>query len=600
MLQSIKSQLVAFGAAAAAFIALMGGTGLVALQQVQRALADTTRDAVAIRNHIQGDMLHDALRADVFAGLLAAKAGHTEAIGATRAEADARFKEFREVMQANLQAHLSPEIDNALKALQPEVQAYGAQAVQLLGLMATDLAAAERDMPTFITRFDRLAQTMSAARDRIQAQVLETQRAADERANSSMLGVAGVGALAIALATVTGWLLYRRINQPLQTLHGVVQRVNAGEMQARAQLTRQDELGAFSRAFDQLLDERIASLEKAARENEQLNNSVIALLQTVFQLSNKDLTVRAEVSEDVIGTLSASINQLSDATGHTLAEVAHIAERVREASEFVSQQAERVDQTAQNERQALERMAGELSRAVKQLVQVAQLSDHSNKAAEKAAAATDGALRAVSATVRGMDELRESISETEKRFKRLGERSQEISSVVSLINTISERTHMLAMNASMQAATAGEAGRGFAVVAEEVQRLSESSRQATQQIGQLVHNIQVETNETLYTMNRLITQVVAQSEQAQAAGTQMTETQTTTAQLVQLVRQIAEFSDQQSLLARELQLSVSKLNKGSEQTVNAVGEQTRSTATLVSFSRRLAEAVSQFKLPEPA
>lgn len=133
-----------------------------------------------------------------------------------------------------------------------------------------------------------------------------------------------------------------------------------------------------------------------------------------------------------------------------------------------------------------------------------------------------------------------------------------------------------------------------------MQRLSESSRQATTQISQLVQNIQLDTNETLYTMNRLISQVVAQSEQAQRAGEQMTLTQSTTAQLVQLVQQIAQFSERQSLLARELQLSVSKLNKGSEQTVSAISEQSRSTVTLVDFARRLAEAVSQFKLPQAA
>jgi methyl-accepting chemotaxis protein len=408
-------------------------------------------------------------------------------------------------------------------------------------------------------------------------------------------------AFAVLLTVATAMTVFlRRFMQPISHLHQTVNAVAQGQTDARSQLTQPDEIGELGRAFDQLLDERIAQLEKANKENEQLNTNVISLLQTVFQLSNKDLTARAAVTEDVIGTLSSSINQFSDETGRTLAEVNQIATQVREASEFVSQQASRVDQTAQGERKSLDQMAQQLQRATKQLVQVAQLSDDSNKVAEKASAATDGALRAVSATVRGMDDLRESISETEKRFKRLGERSQEISSAVSLINTISERTHMLAMNASMQAATAGEAGRGFAVVAEEVQRLSESSRQATTTISQLVQNIQLETNETLYTMNRLITQVVSQSEQAQRAGEQMTLTQTTTAQLVTLVQQIAQFSEQQSLLARELQLSVTKLNKGSDQTVTAISEQTRSTVTLVDFSRRLSDAVAQFKLPQAA
>lgn len=410
-------------------------------------------------------------------------------------------------------------------------------------------------------------------------------------------------AVAFAVLVVVGALMavfLRRFMQPINQLHGTVTAVAKGETGARSKLSQPDEIGELGRAFDNLLDERIAQLEKAQKENETLNNSVINLLQTVFQLSNKDLTARAAVTEDVIGTLSSSINQLSDETGRTLFEVRSIADEVRRASESVNQQAGQVDATAQGERAALEQMASNLARAAKQLSQVSQLTEHSNKTAEQVSTVTQTAQRSVAATVRGMDQLRESISETEKRFKRLGERSQEISSAVSLINSISERTHVLALNASMQAATAGEAGRGFAVVAEEVQRLSESSRQATQQISQLVQNIQLETNETIFTMNRLISQVVTQSEQAQQAGEQMTQTQQITTQLVSLVKQIAEFSQQQSLLSRELQLSVSKLNKGSEATVSAISQQTNSTQTLVESSRRLIEAVSQFNLPQPA
>ena len=403
----------------------------------------------------------------------------------------------------------------------------------------------------------------------------------------------------LVVGPLLAWFL-RNFMRPIRRLHDTVRLVAEGDSKARSQLLQADEVGDLGRAFDSLLDERIAQLESAQKENETLNQSVINLLQTVFQMSNKDLTVRAAVTEDVIGTLSSSINQLSDETSRTLQEVRRIADEVQRASESVNHQAGQVDETAQGERQALEQMSAQLTRATRQLTQVAKLSEQSHRSAGQASAATDAALKAVGATVRGMDQLRESISETEKRFKRLGERSQEISSVVSLINTISERTHVLALNASMQAATAGEAGRGFAVVAEEVQRLSESSRQATQQIAQLVHNIQLETNETVYTMNRLISQVVSQSEQAQQAGDQMTQTQHTTAELVAVVQQIASSSEQQSLLARELQLSVAKLNKGSLATVSAISEQTRSTETLAHSSRKLLEAVSQFTLPQSA
>jgi methyl-accepting chemotaxis protein len=406
--------------------------------------------------------------------------------------------------------------------------------------------------------------------------------------------VIGLGVVAVAGFAVSVFL--QRFLKPIQTLSDTVQKVASGETAARSQLTEQDEIGDLGRAFDGLLDDRIASLEKSAKENETLNNSVIDLLQAVFQLSNRDLTARAPVTEDIIGTVASSINQFSDETGRTLGDVQRIAEQLALTSESVRVQSVMVEETARAERDALQAMSNNLTQATTQLAQVAELSEQSNKAAGVATDATQNALAAVQGTVQGMDQLRESISDMEKRFKRLGERSQEISTAVQLINAISERTHVLALNASMQAATAGEAGRGFAVVAEEVQRLSDSSRQATSTISQLVGNIQAETNETLFTVNRLIGDVVRQSELAQRAGVQMNQTQQTTQQLVSLVRQIAQFSEQQAKLAADLQKSVVEINAGTEQTSAAIAEQTTSTQMLADSSRQLTAAVGQFKL----
>ena len=412
----------------------------------------------------------------------------------------------------------------------------------------------------------------------------------------SLLRALVIGLGVVALAAVAVSLFLRQFLRPIQTLSDTVQKVASGESSARSQLTEQDEIGQLGRAFDGLLDDRIGTLEKAAKENETLNNSVIDLLQAVFQLSNRDLTARAPVTEDIIGTVASSINQFSDETGRTLSEVQSIAQQVALTSESVRVQSVMVEETARAEREALNAMSTNLNEATDQLAKVSSLSEQSNTAAGLAADATQNALVAVQGTVQGMDQLRESISDMEKRFKRLGERSQEISTAVQLINAISERTHVLALNASMQAATAGEAGRGFAVVAEEVQRLSDSSRQATATISQLVGNIQAETNETLFTVNRLIGDVVKQSELAQRAGVQMGQTQQTTQQLVGLVRQIAQFSEQQARLAASLQQSVLDINAGTEQTSNAIAEQTASTQSLAESARQLTAAVDQFKL----
>jgi methyl-accepting chemotaxis protein len=232
--------------------------------------------------------------------------------------------------------------------------------------------------------------------------------------------------------------------------------------------------------------------------------------------------------------------------------------------------------------------------------QVASLAEQSNRSAERATQATDSALETVNGTVKGMESIRETISETEKRIKRLGERSQEITGIVNLINTISERTHVLALNASMQAAVAGEAGRGFAVVAEEVQRLAESSRNATQQIGTLVGNIQLETNETIATVNRTISQVVLGSEQAQKAGEQMRLTQQITGELVAQVRRIAASSETQKVASAELLKSVQGIGHSTERTAQQIETQNHETETLLDSARRLVESVNVFKLPKLA
>jgi methyl-accepting chemotaxis protein len=414
---------------------------------------------------------------------------------------------------------------------------------------------------------------------------------------SSLLRALLIG---LGVVTVAGFLVaafLRRFLKPIDTLATTVNAVAKGDLAARSKLVEKDEIGQLGRSFDNLLDERISGLEKARVENENLNESVISLLQAVFQMSNRDLTVRAEVTEDVVGTVSSSINQFAEETGRTLTDVQAIADQVRTASQSVHAQSLAVVETSEQEQRSLETMSKALVQTTQQLSRVAALSARSNSAAEETASATKSAQTAVDGTVKGMNELRESISEMEKRFKRLGERSQEISAAVALVNAISERTHVLALNASMQAATAGEAGRGFAVVAEEVQRLSDSSRQATAQITQLVNNIQGETNETVFTVNRLITDVVKQSEMAQQAGTQMAQTQTTTQELVELVKQIAVFSQSQNQLAQILQRGVTALSDEAAKTNKAITEQSVTTLALVDFAERLNTSVGVFKLP---
>jgi methyl-accepting chemotaxis protein len=380
-------------------------------------------------------------------------------------------------------------------------------------------------------------------------------------------------------------------------MQDTVTAIAGGDMSARSQLGGDDEFGQLSRAFDNLLDDRVSRLADAERENEDLNNSVVQLLQAVAQLSNKDLTAKAPVTANVIGTVSDSINLLSYETGRVLSEVTSIAAQVKLSTERVKRQAESVNASAVAGRSDVERAGENLANASKVMTQVAELAAASNRAAEQATTSTTTALGSVNETVRGMEGIRESIAEAEKRIKRLGERSQEITGIVNLINTIAERTHVLALNASMQAAAAGDAGRGFAVVAEEVQRLAESSRQATQQIAQLVNNIQIETADTINTVNKTISQVVAGSELAAKSGQQMRETQQSTASLVELVKRITSSAQVQMKITTELRNRVHQIGASTEKTAAEILLQSEATADLSKSADRLVESVRVFKLP---
>ena len=311
------------------------------------------------------------------------------------------------------------------------------------------------------------------------------------------------------LLSVILYLFGRSLVKPIQSLQSTIHDVNEGRFDARCNMNREDELGELSNAFDKLLDERVAQLSDTERENDQLNESIVELLKSVAQLSKKDFTTRVPVFEDVTGAVGDSLNLLAKETGDALSEVRKISMKVARVSSQVKDQTTTVMGEAHKERQQAENAMNELRVASSAMQKISSDAQQANEQADSAFKNTQVALDTVNESVQGINSIRDTISETEKRIKRLGERSQEITGIVNLINNISERTHILALNASMHAASAGEAGRGFAVVADEVQRLAENAREATKEIGTLVNNIQVETADTVVAMNDVITQVAS-------------------------------------------------------------------------------------------
>ncbi|MBL8452166.1 MAG: type IV pili methyl-accepting chemotaxis transducer N-terminal domain-containing protein, partial [Zoogloea sp.] len=268
-----------------------------------------------------------------------------------------------------------------------------------------------------------------------------------------------------------------------------------------------------------LAAERLKEAAEFERNNTQ--QAILRLMNEMGDLADGDLTVRATVTEDITGAIADSVN-------YTIEELSVLVRRINDAAIRVTSATESAQQTsdeliAATERQAQElRLAGEtaqtmassMSAASEDALQSAQVARRSLEAAQKGAAAVED-------TIKGMNDIREKIQETSKRIKRLGESSQEIGEIVELISDITEQTNVLALNAAIQAASAGEAGRGFSVVAEEVQRLAERSAEATKQIGAIVKTIQTDTGDAVAAMENATRDVVDGAHLSETAGQEL-------------------------------------------------------------------------------
>lgn len=402
----------------------------------------------------------------------------------------------------------------------------------------------------------------------------------------------------LILFTFTLYLISRSIVKAMKKLQETVVNVNAGDLDARSKLNRTDELGQLGIAFDKLLDERLHTLAESEKQTELLNESVINLIRSVSTLAqNKDLAVKIPVSEDITGAIGDSLNLLSKEISNTLKEVKETSRQVASVSNIVKDQSDHVIEVANQERQEVELTTTLLSDAVESMNLIASSAQDANVKASTTIVNTQKALDTVMQSVDGINAIRGTIGETEKRIKRLGERSQEITGIVNLINSIAERTHILALNASMHAASAGEAGRGFAVVADEVQRLAENAREATSEISTLVNNIRVETTDTVTTMNIAISQVAEGTRLAEQASMNMIETQEATNDLVNSVKDIADRSITQATASNKVLEMTKQIQSSTVETGKELLEQTKNTDRLVQYSADLVLSVGVFKLP---
>jgi len=410
-----------------------------------------------------------------------------------------------------------------------------------------------------------------------------------------ILSALAIGAGLILLSILTSFLFASRLVFPINYFQGIIQRFNAGEETVRVNAKGDDEIAELAQTFDKLLDERAQTLKSISEENDALNESIIGMLYVASELSKGDLTAKMTVNADVTGTLADSLNLVMEQTGKALNVVKDTAKDVKISSNKVEEQANMVLDVSQQELIVIRKTTETLNSSSESLKQIAQLAKQCDISANANIIATDSAKENVLASVRGMNAIQEEITETEKRIKRLSERSGEIASITDIIQNIAERTHVLALNANMHATVAGDAGRGFAGVANEIQRLAENASEATDKIDLLVKNIQADTADTMKTMQVTINHVSEGNKVAKQASIQIEETRDKSYELAKQVQEIVAHSVNQANISIKLQQQALQLRKSHTETAKQLDEQKQQTSKLVTYANNLSESIAAFK-----
>ena len=355
-----------------------------------------------------------------------------------------------------------------------------------------------------------------------------------------------------------------------------------------------------SRQRQMLAEQQRHSAELQQQEGKRVNDAnqaaILRLMNELQTVAEGDLTQEATVTEDITGAIADSVNYTVEELRSLVANVQSTATRVAQTTSKVETTSTELLATSTEQLREIRETGQSVLDMAARINDVSAQAQESASVARQSLQAAESGLTAVQNAIGGMNSIRDQIQETSKRIKRLGESSQEIGEITELIADITEQTNVLALNAAIQAASAGEAGRGFSVVAEEVQRLAERSGDATRQIAALVKAIQTDTQDAVAAMERSTQGVVEGARLSDNAGTALSEIDSVSRRLADLIEQISSAASKEADQANEVASNIQHIFAVTEQT----GESTRSTANQVRDLARMADelrqSVARFKI----
>jgi twitching motility protein PilJ len=340
---------------------------------------------------------------------------------------------------------------------------------------------------------------------------------------------------------------------------------------------------------------RVRALE-SEQENKRNQEAILRLLNEMGNLADGDLTVQASVTEDVTGAIADSINFTIEELRTLVKGINSATDQVAKATTDAQAISNRLYEASQRQNKEIQQASASVLQMAQSINEVSQTAAQSARVAQQSLAAAEKGGQAVQNQISGMNEIRTQIQDTAKRIKRLGESSLEIGEIVELISDITEQTNVLALNAAIQAASAGEAGRGFTVVAEEVQRLAERSGEATKQIDAIVKTIQADTQDAVAAMEKSTVGVVEGTKLSDAAGQALDEIRRVSRELAELIGGISAQTQKQSASVSDVTRGMQGILKITEETTEGTKQTNVSIGQLTKLAAELRSSVAGFKV----
>ncbi|MEM7112567.1 MAG: nitrate- and nitrite sensing domain-containing protein [Chloroflexota bacterium] len=442
------------------------------------------------------------------------------------------------------------------------------------------------------TRIDLFKQV----EDQLTVSLVDTSTGIQNAAQVNLIISIVVAVITLILTAVLALLISRNITEPLGQIMGTFAEVGRGNLNSRVSIVGRDELGRMGQELNSMLDNTI-SLVQTSEERDDIENAIMQLLDDVAGVAEGDLTGEAQINEDLTGAIADSFNYMIE-------QLRDIITNVQEATLQVSSSANEIQTTAEHLAEGSENQAAQIidtSAAIDEMsVSIQQVSENATLSANVGEQASINAQRgteAVKNTINGMNRIQEQVAESAERIRTLTSSARQINEFVKLIKSIADRTSILALNASIQAARAGVAGTGFAVVAEEVERLSERSTDATRQINAITRTVQQESEAALVAMEATTREVTTGTMLANEAGERLNEIETVSQQLADLIQSISLAAKQQARGSETIAQAMNDIADVTQQTAAGTKQAAVSINTLAELANELRGSVSTFKLP---